>query len=370
MNIKFSKDADDSRQAGAENKGMQNVLFVVLLVLVGVFAYIYFFTGLIKPMPEQKVAEVPVPPQVVKNPLPVPGEAPAKPAAVADEAKKEAVPPAAPGTPSQSAAPVAAPAAAPSKPAPQGVAKPKEEPKVADGARPADKKPLQGAAKAMVNKPAPVEKKQPVVVDTKPLSAKDAEKKPADVKKPIEKQAAAVTADVKVKKARQKPVKKAAVTTPPGVAGSGKWTVLVGNYLLEEAMAADLARVRKAGLEAYVVPGARKKTHMKRLLLAEYTDRASAQTELAKLKRLTADAFIIDAGGVHVVYAGSYLFDSRAASEKARLAAAGFKLTVKPVDVSIPSKNLTAGSFSEKSAAEEVLKKLRAANVKATLTRQ
>jgi len=43
---------------------------------------------------------------------------------------------------------------------------------------------------------------------------------------------------------------------------------------------------------------------------------------------------------------------------------------VKPADVFIPSKNLTAGSFSEKSAAEEVLNKLRAANVKATLTRQ
>ena len=364
MDIKFSKGADESQPAGAENKGGQSVKLIVLLVLVAIAAYIYFFTGLIKPMPEQKVAEVPAAPQVVKNPLPPPGGVPVKPAAVADEVKKEAAPPAVPGTPAP------AQSAVPAKPAPQDVAKPTEEAKVADEAKPSVKKPSPGAAKATVNKPAPVEKKQPVVADTKPQPAKDAEKKPAEVKKPVEKQTAAVTADVKVKKARKKPAKKVAVSTHASVAGSGKWTVLVGNYLLEETMAVDLARVRKAGLEAYVVPGARKKTHMKRLLLAEYTDRASAQAELAKLKRQTADAFMIDAVGVHVVYAGSYLYDSRAASEKERLAAAGFKLTVKPADVFIPSKNLTAGSFSEKSAAEEVLNKLRAANVKATLTRQ
>ena len=64
------------------------------------------------------------------------------------------------------------------------------------------------------------------------------------------------------------------------------------------------------------------------------------------------------------------LLGTRAASEKERLAADGFKLTVRRVDVSIPTKNLTAGSFAEKSAAEGVLKKLRAAGVKATLTRQ
>ena len=79
---------------------------------------------------------------------------------------------------------------------------------------------------------------------------------------------------------------------------------------------------------------------------------------------------MVDSAGMHVVYAGSYLLESRAGSEKERLAAAGFKLTVKRADVSIPTKNLTAGSFAEKGAAEGVLKKLRAAGVKATLSRQ
>jgi len=240
---------------------------------------------------------------------------------------------------------------------------------VAEVSKPAVKKPLLLAANAGAKKPTPVDKKQPAVAENKPLPAKDAEKKTADVKKPVEKPAAAVTVVAKVKKAQQKPVKKEAAATL-NAAGSGPWTVLVGNYVLEEAMATDLARVRKAGLEAYVVPGTRKKTHMNRLMLAEFTDRDSAQAELAKLKRHTSDAFMIDNAGMHAVYAGSYLIDSRAGSEKERLAAAGFTLTVKHVDVSIPTKNLTAGSFAVKSAADDVLNKLRAAGVKATLTRQ
>lgn len=365
MDIKFSKDSADSQQAAGDNKGKQNILLVVLLVLVGGFAYIYFFTGLINPTPEQKVAEAPAPSQVAKKPLPSPEGAPPK--ADAGDAKKDAAAPAVKPEPAQ-VPPAPAPAVA-VKPAGQEAAKAKDEPKVAEGAQTAVKKPLPGVDKAGAKKPVPVEKKQPLVAESKPLPAKAAEKKPADVKKPAEKQVAAVPPVAKVKKAQQRPVKKEAVT-PAKVAGSGPWTVLVGNYVLEEAMATDLARVRKAGLEAYIVPGAQKKAHMNRLLLAEFTDRDSAQAELAKLKRLTADAFMIDSAGMHVVYAGSYLLDTRAASEKERLAAAGFKLTVKHVDVSIPTKNLTAGSYAEKSAAEDVLKKLRAADVRASLTRQ
>jgi cell division septation protein DedD len=391
MDIKFSKDSAGSQQEAGDNKGKQNVLLVVLLVLVGVFAYIYFFTGLIKPLPEQKVAEAPAASQAAKQPLPSPDGTPSKPDVGAGEAKMDAAAPAVKPAPVQEP-PAAAPVAV-AKPAVQEAAKAKEEPKAAGAAQPAVKKPLPSVVKAGAKKPEPVEKteqavaekkpkpvverkaqavaekKPQAVAEKKPLPVKYAEKKPAEVKKPVEKQAAAVTAVAKVKNARQKPVTKeeAAVVD---AAGPGTWTVLVGNYVLEEAMATDLARVRKAGLQAYVVPGTRKKTHMNRLLLAEFTDRDSAEAELAKLKRSTSDAFMIDNDGMHAVYAGSYLIDSRAGSEKGRLAAAGFTLTVKRVDVSIPTKNLTAGSFTVKSAADDVLKKLRTAGVKAALSRQ
>jgi len=381
MDIKFSKDSAGGQQAAGDNKGKQNVLLVVLLVLVGAFAYIYFFTGLIKPLPEQKVAESPASSQVTKQPLPAPDGGPPK--ADSGEVKMDAAAPAVKPEPAP-AAPSAAPApAAAAKPAVQETAKAKEEPKDSGEAQTAVKKPLPAAGKAAAKKPAPAEKKEPAAVASKPAPVEKkepvaaasktavvpaAEKKPADAKKAVEKPAAA-PAVAAVKKAPQKPVKKEA-SAPAKAAYTGNWTVLIGNYVLEEAMTADLGRVRKAGLEAFIVPGAQKKSHMNRLLLAEFTDRDSAQAELAKLKRVTADAFMIDNAGMHGVYAGSYLLDARAASEKERLAADGFKLTVKRVDVSIPTKNLTAGSFPEKSAAEGVLKKLRAAGVKATLSRQ
>jgi len=379
MDIKFSKDSAGSQQEAGDNKGKQNVLLVVLLVLVGAFAYLYFFTGLIKPLPEQKVAGAPAASQVAKQPLPAPAGAPAKTDAAAGEAKKDAAAPAVKPEPVQ-APPVSAPApVAAAKPAVQEA---KEGSKALDAAQPSVKKPLPTAGKAdakkpapiekkepaaVASKPAPVEKKEPAAVAGKPAPAPVAEKKPAEVKKPLEKPAAAAPVVAKAQKVKQKPVKKEA---PVKAADSGNWTVLVGNYVLEEQMANDLALVRKAGLEAYVVPGARKKAHMNRLLLAEFTDRDSALAELAKLKHSTSDAFMADSAGMHVVYAGSYLLDSRAASEKERLAAAGFKLTLKRADVAIPTKNLTAGSFAEKSAADDVLKKLRAAGVKATLSRQ
>jgi len=368
MDIKFDKDSADSPQASGDNKGKQNILLSILLVLVGVFAYIYFFTSLIKPMPEQKVPEVPAESQVVKKPLPSPDGSPPK--ADTGEAKKDAAAPAMKPEPAPAAPAAAVPAPLEAvKPVSKEAAKPKEELKIAEEAQPSVKKPLPTAGKVVEKKPAPVEKKQTAVAEHKSVPAKDSEKKPADMKKPVEKQSAAVTSIATVKKIQQKPVKKTAVVSG-NVAGSGHWTVLVGNYVLEEAMAADLARVRKAGLEAYVVAGAKKKNHMNRLLLAEFTDRESSRAELAKLKRLTADAFIIDNAGMHAVYAGSYLHDTLAASEKERLAAAGFKLTIKRVDVSIPTKNLTAGNFADKNAAEDVLKKLRAADIKATLSRQ
>jgi cell division septation protein DedD len=372
MDIKFSKDGESNLQVDTVvKKENQNVKLIVLLILVAGCGYVYFFTGLIKPMQEQKVAEAPPASQVVKKPLPALDGKPAKAVAGAGDVKKDVVVPVKPEP--VKVVPTPSPAVA-VKPVVLEAAKPKEMVKKAETPQPSVKKPLPMVAKAGDTKPAPVEKKQqiviekkPVISEKKPLPAKADEKKTADAKKPVEKSGRA-DAPTQLKKDVQKSDKKEPVVSGDA-AVSGRWTVLVGNYVLEEALATDLGRVRKAGLEAYVVPGDQKKNHMNRLLLAEFTDRASAQIELDKLKRYTSDAFIIDSAGMHIVYAGSYLLDTRAVSEKERLAAAGFNLTLKRADVAIPTKNLTAGSFADKNVAEDILKKLRAAGIKATLSR-
>jgi len=382
MDIKFGKDSNDTRYDAGDGKGKQNALLVVLLLLVGVFAYIYFFTGLIKPAEEKKAGEgAPAATQVAKKPLPPAEGGAAKPEA-AQAVKPEAAPapeakPAAPEAPKTKAdqkpaddvqAAVKKPLPGAAQPAP---AKPAAAPAPAKpAAAPAAKPAAAPAAKPAVAKPAPpAEKKVAAVTETKPQPAKEAEKKPADAKAAPAKPAAAA-AVAKPKKEAPKPAKKEAAAAPTKSSGTGDWAVLVGNYILEEALAADLTKVRKAGLQVTVVAGGAKKTHMNRLLLAEYTDRDAAQAELAKLKKYTSDAFMIDRAGMHAVYAGSYLLEARAASEKDRLGAAGFKLTMTRVDVSIPSKNLVAGTYADKAAAEDALKKLKVAGLKASLTRQ
>jgi cell division septation protein DedD len=367
MEFKFSKgDADGAETQPAAEKKNQTALLVLLLILVGGFSYVYFFTGLIKPQEAPKPAEAPAKTQVVKMPLPPSDggtvKTDAKPVdAKPADAKKEA--PAAPKAepPKASVAAAVPPAKTPAPPA----AKPKEEPKKAEPVKAKEEpkkaetkkaepaKPKEEPKKAEPAKPAD---KKPVVAEKKPEPAK------ADAKK------ATAAAEPKPKAPLEKS-EKPAKTEAAAAASGGPWSVLVGSYVLEDALSADMGRVRKAGLDPVVKPGARKKSAMNRLFLSEFSDRAAAQTVLDKLKRHTSDAFIVEQGGKHAVYAGSYLLDVRAASETERLGAAGFQVTLKRVEIAIPSQSLTVGPFSDKKAADAALGKLKAAGIKATLSK-
>lgn len=356
MDFKFSKDSGESQpQEAPDDKKKQNALLVLLLLLVGGFTYVYFFTGLIKPQEAEKpvAAQTPaVKAEIVKIPLP----------AREGETVNTEVKPANKGTVATAAAPD--PAAAktvptPAKQAPLAAVKPvivppkgaqvaktapvKTEPKKA-AAKPVEKKiePVVAAAK----KPAGAVKSS-VVADKKSLPAKAAVKKPAT--------AALATADTKAK------------TKKPA---SGPWTLIVGNYLLEEAISADMGRVRKAGFQPVMKASSRKKAAMNRLLVAEFSDRTSAQPTLEKLKKHTSDAFVIQQGDKFDVVAGSYLQTEAAQSEKERLKAAGFAVTIKHIDISIPSQTLSVGPFTSRKAADSALARLRNSGIKATLAQK
>jgi cell division protein FtsN len=144
--------------------------------------------------------------------------------------------------------------------------------------------------------------------------------------------------------------------------------IIVGDYVLEEALSVDLGRVRKSGLEPIVTPGSRKKAAMNRLFVSEYNNRASAQATLEKLKQLTSDAFVMQQGGTFAVYAGSYLKSEAASSEKERLKAAGVTTTLKRLDLTIPSQTLTVGPFASKKAADAARGKLQGSGLKVTLS--
>ena len=361
MDFKFSKESGNSQQEAPGEKKKQSTLLVLLLILVGGFTYIYFFTGLIKPQETRTTSEAPAPlPEVVKMPLPPrEGEA-AKPGG--NVPGKAEAPKTVAAAPEVAEAPVAKPAAVPAKQAPAVKpapvpAKPKVEPKKVEAAKPADKKPQPppgtekkglkaAAAKTEAKKPAP-DAKKPTVADKKIAPAKNAAQKAAS----------------------GAPAKQETAATAKKTA-AGPWVLTVGNYVLEEALSADMGRVRKAGFEPKVKPSARKKTTMNRLFVSEYNDRAAALSTLEKLKRLTSDAFVIEQGGKFVVYAGSYLQGEAASSEKSRLKEAGFTTIVRHADIAIPSQSLSVGPFGSKKAADAARAKLKGAGIKASLTQR
>jgi cell division protein FtsN len=371
MDFKFSKGTGDvEKQEAPGEKKNQSALLLLLLLLAGGFSYVYFFTDLIRPQEAPKQAEAPVQ-QVVKMPLPVTGSTAAPPDQKAVVAKSEPVAPKEepsknlPPKPAPVAPAVAVPAAAVPAKLPPPVKQKEESAKTAP-VKPADKKTAPEPAldkKDQKTAAAKVEEKKPVVDKTKTPAAKSSEPVKSADKKNVEKvpskhkKTVAASADV----AKNSSEKSDAV---------GSWSVLVGQYSIEEALSADMGRVRKAGFEPVVTAGPRKKSAMNRLLLGEYANRADAQTELSKLKRLTSDAFVIDQSGKYLVFAGSYLLDARASSEKERLAAAGSKVSIKRAEIAIPTQNLTVGPFNEKKAADAALVKLNANGVKASLIRQ
>lgn len=364
MDFKFSKGSSDAahQEPPAEKKN-QSVLLVLLLILVGGFAYIYFFTGLIKPLETPKPAEAPAP-QVVKMPLPAPASDTAADSKVKDQ-KVETAPPKAQtanavpaSVVAQPAAPAAVAVPAAKTPAPQ-TAKPKQ---------PASKAEPTGQVEKKAS-PAPAAEKK----EQKETAAKAADKKAAVEKKqaPADKKVMQPAKNTVAESGVVKPKKVVAAAAATAKQGSGNvWTLLVGQYVLEEALSTDMGRVRKAGFEPVVKSGVRIKTAMNRLVLAEFADRTAAQSAIDKLKRHTSDAFMIEQNGKQVVYAGSYLLDARATSEKERLGAAGFSVTLRRAEIAIPSQSLSIGPFNDKKSADAALGKLKGAGIKATLIHQ
>ncbi|MDD2581718.1 MAG: SPOR domain-containing protein [Desulfuromonadaceae bacterium] len=336
MDFKISNDSGGSQpqEAHGEKKN-QSALLVLLLILVGGFTYLYFFTDLIKPQETQKVAEAPAPvPQVVKMHLPAREGEPA--GAVGKSPEKTD------GSNAAATAPVTktGPSAGPDKQAPAPAVKASSAPTAKTTPAPAAK-----------TAPAPIKVKDKT---QKALAAKPADKKSLPVKGVIKK-------PVSVGQVKPKAAIKAKKAT------SGPWSVLVGNYVLEETLSADMGRVRKAGFKPVIKPSTRKKTSMRRLFVSEYDNRAAAQSSLEKISRYTSDAFVIEQGGKFALYAGSYLQSEAADFEKDRLKSAGFTVTIKYADIAIPSQNLSVGPFKSKKEADAALGRLKNTGIRAKL---
>ena len=379
MDFKFDKGpaADAAAQEG-QGKGRQTALLAVLLVLLGGFGYLYFFTGIIRPQ-VQSAPPVQPAPQVVKQPLParentlppagseMPGTAPTAPSAAAPTV----TPPAAvKPAPVAAAAPnVKTPDAPAVKPQPVApvpkVAQSAKEQKVQPAAAKVMPQPAAPAPKAV--QPAKDQKVQPASAKVMPQPAAPAPKAAQPAKDQKVQPAAAVKVTPPAAGKNVVPAKPVAKQSVLPVKRGGPWTLVVGSYVLEEQLAADIARVKAAGLTPVMTSGQRRITTMHRLKYGQYADSNTAQQAVELLKKQAGGGFSLQKSGIHEVFAGSFAQLGSAQVEQQRLAAAGVNVTIQKSQVAVASRKLTAGTFTDRAAAEAALRKLRQAGFSSSI---
>ena len=129
--------------------------------------------------------------------------------------------------------------------------------------------------------------------------------------------------------------------------------------------AAELARVKQllaeVGLAPVISPGPKVPTAMTRLFDGTFHDYRKAKTRLAQLRGAGVDPFLLRGkGGSYRLYADSYAEREVALRERRRLAARGFDLTLETAQVLLPSRLVTAGSFTSRAAAAAAVSRLKA----------
>jgi len=134
---------------------------------------------------------------------------------------------------------------------------------------------------------------------------------------------------------------------------------VVGLYTVDGKLAEDMAKLKKTGLTPTMTIGPKKPAIMHRLHYGTFTDKAEAQKAVEMLKRQTGDGFMLKQWDKYEVFAGSYALLSGAQTEQQRLAASGIKVSVQKTTVPVSSRKLTAGTFTDRTAAEAALKKVK-----------
>ena len=299
MSKEFSPQEDDQMP---EKKSSQQRLLLLLLMLIAVFAYLYFFTNMIRPHETQPRPQ-PSPQVMVKKPLPPRLE--------------------------QKGARPETPEAKPAKPE-AAAAKPHGKPKALAAAAPQAKIAKPGASAAN-------EAKSVAAAEQKPAANTAAEAKTA-----AEKGAGEGTA----------PQKK------PKVAAK-RYVLEIREDLAESEMAPVMAKLKQAGVGHVVKRQTQKVEPMHRLFLADFANRDEALEELGRLKLVSSDAFMLNENCRYMVYAGSYLRERKAAVEQNRLLAKGVRLLIRSATAQVAVVKVRAGSFADQASAEKAAKSLK-----------
>jgi len=316
----FKKKSSDFDEQENQGSGKSRGSLLVLLVLLGGFAYLYFFTSLIVPH-EAPVATTPgVSTEVKQSMPPKPAVLPAVPAAA--DIKN-------PVEPKPAAPPVVPPAVPPS------VAKP---------VAPVPAPQPQAAVKPAVPSPVPAAPKKEIAAPVKKAEQKAAELKPAAVPQ---------------KKAEAKSAKTPAPEKSAARKASESYTVFVGDFPAGEATAAAEAKLARLGIKPVVRQDSTKSKSMYRLFFGAYTEYDKYSAELDKLKQSAKGAFGVVKEGKYSLYAGSFSTKERGEKEKRDLAAKGITLQLQQVILPLSTVRLTAGKFAAKGEADKAAARMK-----------
>lgn len=314
-----------------ETGASQGLLLVLLVVLMALFGYLYFFTGLITQRDVQQKSQATAV-QSVKQPIP-PRPANDNNNAATPPVKSESkVGPVAPAPPT-SAAPKVQPVTPPN--APQQVA-PKATP-----------------AAAPKTIPVPVAKPQPTAAQKTQSAAKPA----PQGKTPVKQTDQAVKSQMK-SAADSKPPK----TAPETATKIAKplafrlYRINATGIVKPDKVNSIAAQMKKSGLNKVEIRHISQDKNMHRLFVSEFTDSQSAHAELDNLKKLATGAFLLPESGKYSLYAGSYDQQKRADGEAIRLTAQGVNATVRKVKIKMPLSRLTATTADSAKAGEWVKK--------------
>ncbi|RII25197.1 MAG: SPOR domain-containing protein [Geobacter sp.] len=329
----FGKSSEDGENINNEKGSSQQILLLVLVLLLAVFGYLYFFTGIIKP---RQQAPAPQPAQV-KQPIPARpadggGAAPATGGtatpATQNSGAAATAKPAVPVTAPSATTSGAKPAATPAPPAASAV-----KPAVAPPAPAAKPAPAKAAKPATPATAAPAAKPAPPTKTATAVPVKPAPSKAADAGK------ATAKADGKTSKTT---IKKHA---------AGAYTLVIGEYVGEKSAVSVQAKLKKLGIRPVTRTKALRSEPMNRLYLGSFESHQSADAALDDLKKFTPDGFLLQENGKYAVYAGSYFNEAKAAIEQDRLYEKGFKLVMKKTKAPVHVVRLTAGRYDGKKSA-------------------
>jgi hypothetical protein len=313
---------EDGNPDNGSRGSSRRFLLLALLLLVMVFGYLYFFTGLIKSR-EEAVKAPSGPSNQIRHPLPprpdLEGERPAATGKTGEQ-----------------------------QPAQANAKKSLPPPKTAPETKPA----------AVTTQQAPVKivKGEEKLVHTEQAKASPIPMPSAGRQRKTELNRVAKTT-TESKKAPEP--NRTARQQAKHVERQGAFTLLIGEFALDRDMKSCRTRLKKLGITPIQGMKVEKLENMHRLFLMDFDTHYAAEIQLKKLRKVSASAFILGQNRHYALYAGSFLHQKGAILEQKRLAEKRIKLDMQTAKVKIPYNRMTAGSYASSADAQKVASRLR-----------